>query len=192
MGSINMVFMLMYLVICNFCNQNFKSVNRHKWRCKDRFEHEAYLPDDRNRRTETSHEVKCLCNKVCKNIKGLRIHQRSCTTVKSMNWLGEYEEMDNADVINNEYDNLLLTLDEVPCIKPGVNLPKSKDEWDEANTYFHSQLINITIEGNINNALESFNNIVYDYLKHNMGLKIIYQQKKQILKTNIPYTAKSS
>ena len=106
MESRNIVFMLMYLVICNFCNQNFESVNRHKWRCKHRFGHEVYLPDDRNQRSEKSHEVKCLCNKVCKNIKDLRIHQRSCSTIKSMDWQDEYQEADNSDIVNNENDNL--------------------------------------------------------------------------------------
>ena len=81
--------LLFTCVICSFCGQDFVTLGRHSWRCKERINH----AEQDNPSTTTSQMpvmqspnvvlskrtvIKCCCGKICKGTRGLKMHQRSC------------------------------------------------------------------------------------------------------------------
>ena len=56
-------------------------------------------------------------------------------------------------------------------VKPGVKLPRSNDNWSEANNFF--KLIFSTLEvtaDSVNEAIQFMNNTIYDFFKDNYGI----------------------
>ena len=94
---------------------------------------------------------------------GLRVHQRSCRAITSLN---------NNIVINNiEQDatknHFIITNNkqhEFPSLKEGAKLTKSLEDWHLANMYFHSELLTINIKINLNEAMNLMNSTVYNFL----------------------------
>lgn len=115
--------------------------------------------------------TKCMCGKVCKNLAGLKRHQRSCKTVHSFaNKTDSYRQADSApcDSENSAMDDLLGD----PSMKPGVHLPKSDKQWDIANSYFNATLPASEITpGNLNESVAQFNDTVYNYFATTYGTK---------------------
>ena len=67
-------------------------VNKHKWRCKARFDQSNHSNIIRNQDTllvidnkisRTTDLISCDSGEQCKGLKGLKAHHRSCKTVKS-------------------------------------------------------------------------------------------------------------
>ena len=67
-------------------------VNKHKWRCKTRFDQSNHSNIIRNQDTllvidnkisRSTDLISCDCGEQCKGLKGLKAHHRSCKTVKS-------------------------------------------------------------------------------------------------------------
>ena len=55
-------------------------------------------------------------------------------------------------------------LNENPNRKPGIKLPKNKEEWELANTYFQLKLNSIDISRmGVNYALYEFNKVACEY-----------------------------
>ena len=170
MGIKIVLVLVLSMVVCSFCGNDFKSVNRHVWRCQARME--EVNPDKGDEAEELSNisgELKCICGKVCKGLRGLRGHQRSCRSIKHMS-----DEISVEDTIQDRTGNVACNstfLDENPNIKPGIKLPKTNEEWELANTYFKSQLnlIDINTMG-VSHALIELNNVTYDYFKETYGL----------------------
>ena len=139
MGIKIVLVLVLSMIVCSFCGNDFKSVNRHVWRCQARME--EVNPDKGDEAEELSNisgELKCICGKVCKGLRGLRGHQRSCRSIKPMS-----DEISVEDTIQDRSGNVACNstfLDENPNIKPGIKLPKTNEEWELANTYFKSQL----------------------------------------------------
>ena len=60
---------------------------------------------------------------------------------------------------------------ENPTLKAGVKLPKSPEQWEAANNYIKVQLpIDEVGSTSLNDTIENFNDIVYNYFKDNYGL----------------------
>ena len=119
-----------------------------------------------------SHMIKCICGKQCKGLRGIKAHQRTCRTIKTLN----AEVIKDDDGFNNIVDNSIIenTLEEVaenPAIKSGVKLPKSDSDWSLANAYFHASLSNVEVSNNLNNAVDVMSSTIYDYFKDNYGYK---------------------
>ena len=77
----------------------------------------------------------------CKGLRGLKAHQRSCRTIKTLcnevlddlnsnNRTDSQEEITIDEHIVNEHANL----------KTGINLPKNDKDWETANSFFHLEL----------------------------------------------------
>ena len=90
------VALLFTCVICSFCGQDFVTLGRHSWRCKERINH----AEQDNSSTTTSQMpvmqspnvvlskrtvIKCCCGKICKGTRGLKMHQRSCQVIHGLN-----------------------------------------------------------------------------------------------------------
>ena len=92
----SIIAMLSICVACSFCGQDFVSLGRHSWRCKQRINHaEQDRPDITSREVPVMLSpnvpvpnrtvVKCCCGKICKDARGLKIHQRSCQVIHGLN-----------------------------------------------------------------------------------------------------------
>ena len=105
----SIIAMLSICVACSFCGQDFVSLGRHSWRCKQRINHaEQDRPDITSREVPVMQSpnvpvyvpsrtvVKCCCGKICKGARGLKMHQRSCQVMHGLN-----DEL-SADRANND------------------------------------------------------------------------------------------
>ena len=93
--------MLLFLVmaICSFCGKDFVSLGRHSWRCKSKLHMgeesfgnsaqqtclntEATMANINTSTPSNCHHVTCCCGKVCKGLRGLKMHQRNCRAVRA-------------------------------------------------------------------------------------------------------------
>ena len=113
-----------------------------------------------------------IADKHCKGLRGLKSHQRSCRTVKV---ISKQQNINHSS--NDAFDNYLDPypddhLPELLEAKPGVNLPKSTEEWNIANAFFHANLPTDKIAmGNIDVLAKNFSSVVYIYFKENFGVK---------------------
>ena len=191
----SVLFLFAVMVICSFCGDDFKSLGRHSWRCKkkmnftngDNFNgnqqsqqqsHSQVLLDSGNTNTSLSpsncHSVKCCCGKICKGIRGLKMHQRTCRVVKDLteetfefveeNLTGSY----NNDNYNEDLSNNITNSN--PDVKLGVKLPKSDDQWNDANLFF---MVSLPISGlhssSVDDSIDLMNSTIYNYFYENFG-----------------------
>ena len=183
--------MLSIFVVCSFCGQDFVALGRHSWRCKQRInqpeqENPGATPrpvpviQSPNVPSSSRMVVKCCCGKICKGARGLKMHQRSCQVIHSLNdeLCADLEEQitnDNTNNIleNNNYDNNNnnLNYESFPELKKGVKLPKNDSEWSTANDYFKFalQTDHPIASQDINSKIKLLNDAVYNYFADNYG-----------------------
>ena len=132
--------LLLFVVflVCSFCGQDFKSLGRHAWRCKEKLKtaekaenvsnnssnlRKSILPIAVNETTEVSNcsHVKCYCGRL-NGLRGLIMHERSCRVIKSLT------DETFKDLASVHFGSM-------PTIKPGIKLPKSDDQWKTTNAY---------------------------------------------------------
>ena len=124
--------------------------------------------DEKEEPNNLAGELKCICGKVCKGLRGLRGHQRSCRSIKHMS--DELSRDDMQNVTGNVVRSSTL-LDENPVVKPGIKLPKTQQEWELANTYLQSKLSTIDVsEMGVTYALDELNKVTYEYFRETCGL----------------------
>ena len=64
-------------------------------------------------------------------------------------------------------------------LKPGVNLPKSLEDWNLANTFFTTNIRCADIKGrDLNTVAQVFSTIIYDYFKTNFGIFKTYNDQE--------------
>jgi len=172
--------------------------------------HPRVLLDSGNRNTSLSpsncHSVKCCCGKMCKGIRGLKMHQRTCRVVKDLteetfefveeNLTGSY----NNDNYNEDMDSSITN--SIPDVKPGVKLPKSDDQWNAANLFF---MVSLPISGlhssSIDDSIDLMNSTIYNYFYDNFGYsedfisdELVNKYKdltKKSLKSNLKFLKQS-
>ena len=173
---------LVVLVICSYCGVDFQSLGRHQWRCKSkpkpRVENEpppqvANVPVENNENPVNTSNINCaFCGRVCKGLRGLRMHKRTCRAMKD---LGAEIDRGNQQIAEGDLsdaDNgiIVTNLGALPNFKEGVKLPKSDAHWKLANDYFQANLPVNEINSESSNAcIENMNNVIYDYFKLNFG-----------------------
>ena len=97
---------------------------------------EAKIANISTQTPSNCHHVTCCCGKVCKGLRGLKMHQRNCRAIKDVH--GETFEVMQETMSEHSDHNIDFELDaqyksEVPNIKRGVQLPKSDEQWSTAN-----------------------------------------------------------
>ena len=183
------IFTLSVLAVCSFCGEDFISLGRHTWRCKRKLHQGAsqndvtngnsHLPQDLfnlknnmsdNNGPANTEEIKCACGKKCKGLRGLKAHQRSCQTIKTLcnevlddlnsnNRTDQQEEIIDENIVN-EHANL----------KTGINLPKNDKDWETANSFFHLELsINDINTVSLDEVVNKFNETIYNYFRDDYG-----------------------
>ena len=86
-----------------------------------------------------------LWPRYAKGARGLKMHQRSCQVIHSLNdeLCADLEEQIAVDNTNNtsennnyDNDNNNVNCESFPELKKGIKLPKNDSEWSTANDYF--------------------------------------------------------
>jgi len=168
-------------VICSFCGRDFVSLGRHSWRCKRRVV-EGQEPRNTVHQTinvlqedqapiKINKDIKCCCGKVCKGMRGLKMHQRSCRVMEGLakNVYGEMEEDSDNNSLDQEAANDIISQSptsygDTCTLKKGIKLPKSPLEWSTANDYFKSTLSNYPIKLlDLNSNIGFMSTIIYNY-----------------------------
>ena len=102
------------------------------------------------------------------------MHHRTCRVVKDLtdetfefveeNLTGSY----NNDNYNEDLDTNITN--SIPDVKPGVKLPKSDDQWEDANLLF---MVSLPISGlhslSIDDSIDLMNSTIYKYFHENFG-----------------------
>ena len=88
--------------------------------------------------------------------------------------------IENQDVAIENQDVAIESLQTLN-VKPGVKLPRSNNNWSEANNYFKS--IFSTLEADsVNEAIQFMNNTIYDFFK-----EIIMEQLTLLIKLTVHF-----
>ena len=133
---------------------------------------------------------KCICGKKCKGLRGLKVHQRSCRAITSLNSDNIVIDNIEQDAIENHFVTTNSNQDEFPFLKEGVKLPKSPEDWNLAHLYFHAELSSINIKNNLNEAMNLINSIVYNYFRDNYGYKNTISEEEIALKERYKHFSK--
>ena len=166
MNKVTIIGLLALFVICSFCKKDFEILNRHSWRCNDRVSNSFNTVNVDPNEIMNNDCQKCICGKKCKGLRCLKVHQRSCRAITSLN-----NDNTKQDAIENHFVTTNSNQDEFPFLKEGVKLPKSPEDWNLADLYFHSELSSISIKNNLNEAMSLMNSILYNYFHDNYGYK---------------------
>ena len=204
MNKVTSIGLLVVFVICSFCKKDFEILNCHNWRCKEKLKHQRNKDNHGNDRVSDSFNTvnldpneivnndwgKCICGKKCKGLRGLKVHQRSCRAITSLNNDNIVIDNTEQDAIENHFVTKNSNQDEFPSLKGGVKLPKSPEHWNLANLYFHSELSSINIKNNLNEATSLMNSTVHNYFRDNYGYKNTISEKEIALKERYKHFSK--
>lgn len=123
--------------------------------------------------------IKCCCGKICKGMRGVKMHQRSCRVILGLNNelctdLEEQIDDNSANIPTDDQSNTSVAVDNEessPILKNGINLPKSDSEWSTANSFFKSVLqLNGPIRSHdLNPNIKLLNDVIYNYFADNFG-----------------------
>ena len=69
-----------------------------------------------------------ICGKKCKGLRGLKVHQRSCRAITSLNSDNIVIDNIEQDAIENHFVTTNSNQDEFPFLKEGVKLLKSPED----------------------------------------------------------------
>ncbi len=172
------LYLFLVLAVCSFCEVDFKCLGRHVYRCK-------YKPKNKKSADETvqplldinssnkNNFITCSCGKKCKGLRGLKMHHRSCRVIKDLiTQMNNDEEVSSEEPEINEPSNEIITehVQTLPEMKAGIILPRSENQWNEANSFFQTSLpISDINRNNINECAIKLNNTVYDYFASSFG-----------------------
>ena len=188
-------------VRCVFCGNDFVSLGRHVWRCKARVTSHALplhasnsptpgAPPDTTTRNPPpgappipslaqDTDAQCPCGRTCKGRRGLKAHQRSCGFFKSLIRGGLLDP--STDSLQptahpsspGDPDNLppAASVPNIGPIKPGLKLPKTQNQWAEANSYFHAQFAPYLASQSLdtNSIVSEAQDTVYNYFAATCG-----------------------
>ena len=126
-----------------FCGKECQSLGHHSWRCKERLDNNVNGPIgginipliESGIESNSRSQVKCCCGKVCKNMRGLKLHQRSCRISKDSDYTELFAEIFEDSNSDEDLNNDILLTDFFD-LKPGVRLLTTEDQWELANLYF--------------------------------------------------------
>ena len=121
----------------------------------------------------------CYCSKLCKGLRGLKAHQRSCKVLDLPELREMFQQPLLQELIVNESDNI--SDDNNSGNEPdnedvhnnvvlkGFKLPRSKEEWDSVNTHFKNNMVIQNDINNINETAQQFQSSIYEYFLENFG-----------------------
>ena len=196
---------------CRYCQKDFNVLGRHEWRCKSRVPsstscegrqpaqpiHENDRPagDSPSPHTSSTDQASttttyftCTCGRRCKGRRGLKSHQRCCTTHQTLasitqdtndpmnesstTTIPNVNNDDNSVGNNHTQGSTNESASDSSC-RPGLKLPKTPTQWKEANAFFHHAFLDIldmnTKIDDLNIWVLSIQDRVYDYFSSTYG-----------------------
>ena len=91
MFNYNLLYFLIFSVVCSYCGEDFAVLGRLQWRCKKRMPSSSgpnksfnIVVDSTKSPISITNVVTCCCGKACKGTKGLKMHQRRCRTMEGL------------------------------------------------------------------------------------------------------------
>ena len=135
------------------------------------------LPADIN---ESQQLIRCACGKECKGRRGLKAHQRNCKISKLIHEecaniedltgdrRQEEEEPQQTDEAGTN-STFIGTDGTTPNALPGIKLPKTKQQWAEANLYFRLNIDFSSAITDIEAFTSNLQKTVYKYFADNYG-----------------------
>ena len=115
--------------------------------------------------------VRCLCGKLCKGPRGLRVDKRFCQVFDSQELHNLFNNDDNF-IENSSVENISLkqnTPSEHCQTKPGVKLTKTNEQWSIANEYFKDTFDLSKAITDVDYELKTLQDNVYNYFKQTYG-----------------------
>ena len=127
--------MLAFFVVCAFCGKEFQSLGRLSWRCKKRLDKNVNGPSgainipliESGKESNSRSQLMCSCGKVCRNMRGIKLHQRRFRVSKDFDDTELSEEIFEDSNSDEDLNNYILLTDFFD-VKPGVRLPKTYSE----------------------------------------------------------------
>ena len=173
MNKVIIIDLLPAFVICSFCKKDFEVLNCHGWKCEEKLKHQRNECNHGNDSVLNNFNTvnldqnkivnnnchKCTCGKKCKGLCGLKVHQKSCRAITSLN-----------------SDNTVINKTKQDAIKNHFLTTNSKQDWHLANMYSHSELLLIHIKKNLDETMSLMNFTVYHYFCDNYGYKNIISE----------------
>jgi len=90
--------------------------------------------------------------------------------------------IENQDVAIEHQDVSIESLQTLN-VKPGVKVPRSNNNWSEANNYFKSIFSTLEVTADsVNEAIQFMNNTIYDFFK-----EIIMEQLTLLIKLTVHF-----
>jgi Reverse transcriptase (RNA-dependent DNA polymerase)/zinc-binding in reverse transcriptase len=197
-------------VKCQFCNNDFVSVKRHEWRCKARCTSIAtdlhttqeissnhsisasILPEQSASVGTTDSETTCVCGRKCVGRRGLKAHERSCAVLKSImkrsaDQATQQASSHSTDSVNHpstEARDDPLVAPPTFSVKPGLKLPKTNDQWTEANLYFKIRFASYLSKQivDLNSEVSNIQDEVYNYFATTWGTRLAADDSDFIVK----------
>ena len=115
----------------------------------------------------------CYCGKLCKRLRGLKAHQRSCKVLDLPELREMFQQPLLQELIVNESDNISddNNSDNEPdnedlhnnIVLKGLKLPRSKDESDSVNTHFKNNMAIQNDTNDIDKTAQQFQSSIYEY-----------------------------
>ena len=160
--------------VCCFCG---KDLGRHTSRCRSRLNRNsesvfanAATSSSANNNFEhicNTTAVRCSCGKSCKGVRELKMHQRSCCIIRGLQseTLERLEE-ELVQTLENESGLDISELDQSnleDCFaKKGVQLPRTPQQWLNANDFFEAAFSNTPITAaSLNHVVCNMNNVLH-------------------------------
>ena len=194
MFNYNLLYFLIFSVVCSYCGEDFAVLGRHQWRCKKRMPSSSgpkksfnIVVDSTRNPISMTNVVTCCCGKACKGTKGLKMHRRRCRTIEGLSEetptvmsnsnSDAQSSLDNNEEINQSF----LCVDK----KRGIHLPKSDDQWTLTNDFFKTIFADIDFESysiDFNDTIRYINETIYNYFKQNYGTVSTFVDQELVAK----------
>jgi len=91
MGCLRLVCLMAIFMVCSYCGKDFAVLGRHQLRCRKRMPNNVgstnardFVADDEVDLGNEINGIKCSCGKICKGVKGLKMHQRRCGVIEGL------------------------------------------------------------------------------------------------------------
>ena len=118
---------------------------------------------------------RCICGRECKGRRGVKSHQRTCKVCQSVTSGPTSSTASMSKELLLEDENKIkenpstkLAIREAPLL--GIKLPKTKEQWEEANLFFTLRSELSGDVDNIDSYAANLQSIVYDYFGSTYGI----------------------
>ena len=144
------------------------------------------VTNDHNSDCDEHQASRCVCGKHCKGRRGLMMHQRTCTVIKTIskelssvnvppvdqNINQQIDQPDDVGITNDSTESI--DAGRIPPVPlPGVKPPKTKLQCEEANLFFSLNIDFTTPISDINVFTQNLQRTIYSNFASNYGtLKI--------------------